>query len=198
MRRSVFGPLLLVFLLGPARDTLAQTHPFSVHDMLAMDRISDPRVSPDGKTVAFVLSTTDLEANTARTDLWLVGIDGRDLKRLTAHPANDSNPRWAPDGESLWFLSTRSGSSQVWRIRISGGEAQQTTKLPLDLANLVVSPDGERLAFTLEVFPDCADLSCTTERLAQGEKSKASGRTYDRLFIRHWTPGKTAAVRISS
>ena len=186
MRRSVFGPLLLVFLLVPARDTLAQTHPFSVHDMLAMDRISDPRVSPDGKTVAFVLSTTDLEANTARTDLWLVGIDGRDLKRLTAHLANDSNPRWAPDGESLWFLSTRSGSSQVWRIRISGGEAQQTTKLPLDLANLVVSPDGERLAFTLLVFPDCADLSCTTERLAQREKSKASGRTYDRLFIRHW------------
>ena len=186
MRRSVFGPLLLVFLLGPARDTLAQTHPFSVHDMLAMDRISDPRVSPDGKTVAFVLSTTDLEANTARTDLWLVGIDGRDLKRLTAHPADDSNPRWAPDGESLWFLSTRSGSSQVWRIRISGGEAQQTTKLPLGLANLVVSPDGERLAFTLLVFPDCADLSCTTERLAQREKSKASGRTYDRLFIRHW------------
>jgi len=51
-------------------------HPFSVHDMLAMDRISDPQVSPDGKRVAFVVRKTDLEANRGRTDLWLVDADG--------------------------------------------------------------------------------------------------------------------------
>ena len=52
------------------------THPFSVHDMLAMDRIGEPQVSPDARHIAFTLRVTDLEANKGRTDLWLVGIDG--------------------------------------------------------------------------------------------------------------------------
>ncbi len=72
------------------------THPFSVRDMLAMDRITDPQVSPDGKSVAFVVRQTDLEANCGRTDLWLVSADGTGLRRLTSHPESDSNPRWSP------------------------------------------------------------------------------------------------------
>ena len=72
------------------------THPFSVHDMLAMDRIGEPQVSPDARHIAFTLRVTDLEANKGRTDLWLVGIDGTGLRRLTTHPAGCSNPRWSP------------------------------------------------------------------------------------------------------
>ena len=53
-----------------------ETHPFSVHDMLAMDRISDPQVSPDGRHIVFVVRETDLEANRGRTDLWLVATVG--------------------------------------------------------------------------------------------------------------------------
>ncbi len=53
-----------------------QPHPFSVHDMLAMDRIGDPQVSPDGKWVAFTVRVTDLEANRGRTDIWLADTDG--------------------------------------------------------------------------------------------------------------------------
>ena len=132
-----------------------EPHPFSVHDMLAMDRVTDPHVSPDGKLVVFVLRNTDLEANRGRTDLWVVGADGTDLRQLTSHEENDSNPRWAPDGKSVWFISNRSDSHQVWRIPIDGGEARQITEQPLDVANLIVSPDGERIAFTMEVFPGC-------------------------------------------
>ncbi|MHC4335238.1 MAG: S9 family peptidase [Planctomycetota bacterium] len=167
-----------------------QTHPFSVHDMLAMDRLSDARVSPDGKGVVFTLSRTDLEANRRRTDLWLTGTDGTALRRLTSHPENDSNPRWAPDSKSVWFLSKRSESSQIWRIQIDGGEAQQFTDLPLDLGNLVVSPDGEHLAFTVEVFPDCNTISCTKQRLDAIKERKATGRLYERIFVRHWDTWK--------
>ena len=60
--------------------------------MLAMDRISDPQVSPDGKRVAFVLRTTDLEANRGRTDLWLVGADGAGLRQLTSPPGRRLQP----------------------------------------------------------------------------------------------------------
>jgi len=158
--------------------------------MLAMERISDPQVSPDGRLIVFVLRKTDLEANKGRTDLWLVGVDGTGLRRLTSHPEGDSNPRWTPDGKSIWFISTRSESSQVWRIRIDGGEAEQVTDEPLDVGNLVVSPDGHHIAFTMEVFPDCNTVACTKERLDEIKARKASGRIYQRIFVRHWDTWK--------
>jgi dipeptidyl aminopeptidase/acylaminoacyl peptidase len=167
-----------------------ETHPFSVHDMLAMDRISDPRVSPDGKSVAFVVRETDLEANRGRTDLWLVGVDGSGLLRLTTDQAGDWSPRWSADGNEIFFLSTRSGKSQVWRIPVSGGEARQVTDEPLDLGNLVMARDGRRIAYTMEVFPDCEDVDCTVERLEEREKRKTSGILFEHLFIRHWDTWK--------
>jgi len=175
---------------GFAETGCEQTHPFSIDDMLAMDRISDAQVSPDGEWIVFVLRKTDLEANKGRSDLWLVGSDGTKLRRLTSHPANDSNPRWSSDGKSVWFISNRTESSQVWRIRIDGGEAEQISKEPLDVGNLVVSPDGKRIAFTMEVFPDCETAECTKNKLDEIEAKKTSGKIYDRIFIRHWDTWK--------
>jgi len=169
---------------------LDQTHPFSIHDMLAMDRISDPQVSPDGKWMVFVLRQTDLEENKGLTDLWLVGADGTDLRRLTSHKAADSNPCWAPDGKLIWFISRRTETSQVWRIRIDGGEAEQVTDEPLDVGNLIVAPDGRHIAFTMEVFPDCNTPAETKNKLDKIEKRKASGRIYENIFVRHWDTWK--------
>ncbi len=176
--------------LGDSRAASSDTHPFSIHDMLAMDRISDPQVSPDGRWIVFTLRKTDLEADKGRTDLWLIDTDGTDLRRLTSHPESDFNPRWAPDGKSVWFISTRSDSSQVWRIRVDGGEAQQVTDLPLDVGNLLVSPDGRHIAFTIEVFPDCKTIADTKDRLDKIEQRKTSGRIYEQIFVRHWDTWK--------
>jgi dipeptidyl aminopeptidase/acylaminoacyl peptidase len=183
-------PFLLLFVfvcagLGAAAAP-GQSHPFSIHDMLAMDRISDPQVSPDGNWVVFVMRQTNLEANKGRTDLWLVRADGTALTRLTSHPESDSNPRWSADGKSVWFISTRSGSSQVWRIRIDGGEAQKVSDESLDVGNLVVSPSGEHIAFTMEVFPDANTPAETKDRLEKLGKAKASGKIFERIFVRHW------------
>jgi len=178
-----------VFLLATALPAVAaEPHPFTVHDLQGMDRITDPQPSPQGDRVAFVVRTTDFEANKGRTDLWRVGIDGSGLTRLTSDPAADTNPRWAPDGKSLYFLSARSESSQVWRLAAAGGDPVQVTKLPLDVANLTVSPDGSRLAFSLEVFPDCPTIACTKERLDAQEKKKSQARLYEGGvgFFRHW------------
>ncbi|MHC4759426.1 MAG: S9 family peptidase, partial [Planctomycetota bacterium] len=184
--------LLLLFLITSsfAAQPDSQTHPFSIHDMLAMERISDPQVSPDNRQIVFVLRKTDLEQNKSTADLWLVNIDGTSLRRLTSHPENDSNPRWSPDGKTIWFLSSRSDSSQVWYINIDGGEAEQFSNLPLDIGNLIVSPDGKFIAFTMEVFPDCDTIECTKNRLDEIENRKVSGRIYDRIFIRHWDTWK--------
>ena len=190
-------PLFVVAGSGFAAG-LDQTHPFSIHDMLAMDRLSDPQVSPDGKWIVFVLRHTDLEENKGLTDLWLVGADGTALRRLTSHKAADSNPRWSPDGKSVWFVSARSDTSQVWRIAIDGGEAEQVTEQPLDVGNLIVAPDGRHIAFTMEVFPDCNTPGETKNRLDEIESRKTSGRIYDRIFVRHGILGRMAGVRICS
>jgi dipeptidyl aminopeptidase/acylaminoacyl peptidase len=184
--RKLLLTLALIPLAAPA--VAAEPHPFTVQDLLAMDRITEPQPSPAGDRVAFVVRTTDLEANRGRTDLWVVNADGSGLARLTTDPAGDTNPRWASDGKSLYFLSTRSGSSQVWRLPAVGGDAVQVTKLPLDVASLTVSPDGKLLAFSLEVFPDCPTLACTKERLDAKAKQKTSGQLYsgDVGFYRHW------------
>lgn len=181
--------LALFGILAATPVVAADPHPFNIHDMLAMERISDHHVSPDGKRIVFVLRTTDLEANKGRTDLWLVGVDGSGLRRLTTHPDSDTNPRWTPDGKSIFFVSSRSGSSQVWKIAVEGGEAQKITSEPLDVDNLVVSPDGKSIAYSMEVYPDASPAE-TRDRLDKIEKDKATGRIYDKLFIRHWDTWK--------
>jgi dipeptidyl aminopeptidase/acylaminoacyl peptidase len=175
--------LLAVFPVLASAQAPAKTHPLTVHDMLAMDRISDSRVSPDGKWIAFNVRETDLAANRGRTDIWLVGTDGQGLRRLTNHPAADFNGRWTPCGRWIFFLSTRSGSSQVWRIKVDGGEAEQITRLPLDVGNLVLVKG--MLAFTMEVFPGTTP-EATAAKLEAIEKGPATGRLYEKLFVRHW------------
>ena len=154
--------------------------------MLAMKRLSDPQMAPDGSAVAFTVRTTDLAANRGRTDIWIAPFDGSEPRRLTTNEAADFHPRWAPDGKGLFFLSTRSGSSQVWRLPVAGGEPHQVTDLPLDAGNLVVSPDGRRIAVTMDVFVDCESLACSAERLEERTSGKTTGVGYDDLFVRHW------------
>lgn len=173
---------------GTNPNNTAARHPFSVEDLVRLNRVSDPVLSPDGKTVAFTVRETDMAANRGRTDLWSLDLatKGAQPRRLTSHPENDGSAQWSADSRSLYFLSSRSGSSQVWRLQSAGGEAQQVTNLPVDVGTFKLSPNAAKLAVTAEVFADCADLACTGKRLDEAAKSKAVGAVYDRIFIRHW------------
>ena len=179
-------PSLLAAPVALALAALAPaTHPFSIDDMLAMQRISEPAVSPDGKRVAFTLRTTDLAANRGRTDVWLVSADGSGLRRLTAHEAADSQARWSSDGHWIFFLSTRSGSAQVWRIAADGGEAEPVTRLARDVEAFAVTPDGRGLVVSMAVLPGRSPEQ-TQQELEAREKRLATGRLYERLMVRHW------------
>ena len=179
-----------VALLSSAPASVAQPSPFNVRDLIALERISGPVASPDGTRVVFTVSVLDEEANRRRTDLWMVNVDGTGLRQLTTHQASDTSAVWNGDGKWLWFLSSRSGSSQVWKLPADGGEPEQVTRLPLDVGAFAVSPSGSHLVVALDVFVDCPTLECTTDRLAATSKRKASGRLYERLFIRHWDTWK--------
>lgn len=167
---------------------------FTPEDLVVLKRVSDPQVSPDGRYVAFVQRETDLQANKGRTSVWVLDLtraDKASLQRLTALKDNASSPRWAPEGRTLYFLSAHSGTAQVWRLVLGDGEARRVTDYPLDVGSLKVSPRGDVLALSMEVFPDCASLACTQERLAARSRDKATGRSYDRLFMRHWDTWST-------
>jgi|CXWL01.1.fsa_nt_gi dipeptidyl aminopeptidase/acylaminoacyl peptidase len=180
----------LVVVAVASQSALADRKPFTAKDLWSLDRISEPAVSPDGTRVAFTLRSTDFAADRGRNDLWLVGTDGRGLTRLTTHEASDSTPVFAPDGASLYFFSTRSGSGQVWRLPLAGGEPVQVTHLPFDIGAWSLSPDGSRLAVSMEVYPDCGTLACSEERSAAAEKRQATGRIFDQLMVRHWDTWK--------
>jgi dipeptidyl aminopeptidase/acylaminoacyl peptidase len=184
--------LVFSFVIAAGAAALAAPGPFSVRDLVAMDRLSELAGSAAHSRLAFTVSVLDAEANRRRTDIWTVdALDGKPPVRLTADPASDTSPVWSRDGATIYFLSSRSGSSQVWRMPGGGaGEATQVTKLPSDVGAFALSPDGRQLAVALEVFVDCADLKCTTDRVAAGEKRKATGRLYDQLFFRHWDTWK--------
>jgi dipeptidyl aminopeptidase/acylaminoacyl peptidase len=191
--RTLFLGLTLLTLLAASPVPAATANPnFSADDLVRLSRVSDPQVSPDGRWVVFTLRETDMDGNRGRTDLWLLELGAAQpvTRRLTQHPAADSSPRWASDSRGIFFLSSRSGSSQVWHITLDGGEAQPVTRLPLDVGSFEVAPRGDRIAFSLEVFPDCETVQCTVDRQAARKKDPTTGKTYDQLFVRHWDSWK--------
>jgi dipeptidyl aminopeptidase/acylaminoacyl peptidase len=163
-----------------------EPHDFSVLDMLAMQRLSDPALSADGKRVVFTVRTTDMDKNGGRTDVWIADVPGGHARPLVAHEANDSSARFSPDGQHVTFLSTRSGSSQLWRVRLDGSNALQLTHLPLDVGAYVPFSDGRRYALTLEVYPQLATLEESAALDQALEKAPVKARLYDKLLFRHW------------
>jgi dipeptidyl aminopeptidase/acylaminoacyl peptidase len=158
----------------------------TIDDMLAMQRVGAPEVSPDGRQVVFPVRTTDVEANRGRYDLWLAHVDGSVVRRLTSHPDNDTDPAWSPDGNFIYFTSTRGGSAQVWRIAPAGGEAEQVTKVGADINGFSLFPDGQRLVLAIDVWPNAKSLADSVQRDEANAKSKVKARIYDQLLFRHW------------
>src|SRR5690348_15038297 len=138
-------------------------------DLNSLARVSDPQVSPNGRYVVYVQRDADLDANRGRTDLWLLDLDTAAAKprRITQHSANDTHPRWSADGSSVYFLSSRAGSTQVWRLPLAGGEAVQITDYPLEVNTFKLSPDGSRIALSMDMLPECADMKCTSDHLEE-------------------------------
>ncbi|WP_293367752.1 S9 family peptidase [Nevskia sp.] len=165
--------------------------PFDANALVRLERVSDPRVAPNGRAVAYTLRTTDYDANKGMQAIWLHDLEAGTTRRLTAGKGSSHSPRWASDG-SLYFLSTRSDSQQVWRLSLDGGgEAQAVTALPLDVGAFVLSPTGDRIAISVDSYPDLgADLAASKKRLDARAAQKNSGVLYDKLFVRHWDTWK--------
>src|SRR5215471_19260888 len=94
----------------------AQNQPFDVHTMLKLARISEPQLSPDGRSVAFTVQTVDMDRNTKPKQIYVVGLNGGLPRQITRDGADNERPRWSPDSKQIYYVSNRDGSMQVWRM----------------------------------------------------------------------------------
>ncbi|MGN6382397.1 MAG: dipeptidyl-peptidase 5 [Dyella sp.] len=190
-------PILLVLVLAPwvavagSPSTPVRTHPFNVHDLVMLDRVSDPQLSPDGRFAAFSLRSTDYAANKGVNAVYVLDLHGgaAPVKAVSG----GSSARWSTDGKSLFYMAPADGVDQLWRVDlvtgkhdVAPGTPVQVSHGPLDLGGFTLSPDGKRVAMTYEVYPDCADLACTKERMDGKASDKSTGTLYTKLFVRHW------------
>jgi dipeptidyl aminopeptidase/acylaminoacyl peptidase len=196
--RSAGGPgplhllrnlLLLAFpVISLSALPASAARPMTIEDNLTTVRVADPQLSPDGRSVAFVRTVTDLAAGKRNADVWLVPVDGSAPPRaLTRHEKSDDTPRFSPDGKTLAFVSSRSGTPQVWVLDLAGGEPRRLTDLAAGVQEpLVFSPDGRLLAFVSDVYPECADEACNRKKREELEKDPVKVHTLTRLLYRHW------------
>src|SRR3990172_2746809 len=120
-------------------------------DLYDLTWVSDPRLSPDGRTAAAVVVRLDREENDNASAIWLVPVDGTEPRQFTSGEKQDKDPRWSPDGTRLAFVSNRGGKKEKKQLYVTpaeGGGALRLTDLDEDVTEPVWSPDGTRIAFT--------------------------------------------------
>jgi dipeptidyl aminopeptidase/acylaminoacyl peptidase len=152
-----------------------------IDDFLRLRIASDPQIAPDGNLVAFTVTVPSLEENRNVSRIWLLNLAEGSARQLTAGAGSDQSPRWARDGRTLAFLSTRSGSSQVWRIRTDGGEPIRMTSIEGGVSQFFWSPDTTAIYVVSDVkWPIEQELD-----RRHGEYP-TSARLWTDLFYRHW------------
>jgi len=135
---AVTLPLSLV----PLPRLAAQKHAITIDSYLALKNVGDPQLSPDGRWVAYTVGTVSLQDNRSIARIWLAELATGQTRALTQGPGSDRSPRWAPDGKSLAFISSRQGGPQIWVLQLSGGEAQKVSSLADGVNEFVWTPDG--------------------------------------------------------
>ncbi len=174
-------------------------------DMMQMKRLGDTAVSPDGKWLAYSVTTVDLEKNTKAPELWLQAIVGSGanepapIKLAVAQPG-DGGLQFAPDGHSVLFLSGRENGQQVWIADFdsatgAASNAKKLTAIATEADDAKWSPDGRSVVFTSTVYPDCPPITtadfdtgnkCNAGRDAVLAASKVKAQIWTHLLYRHW------------
>src|SRR6202021_1535159 len=183
----LFGVFASVAL---AQAALAQTPPsarahtrnLTVDDYFRIKDVEDAQISPDGKWVAYVVTTHDVKEDKDKKRIWMTTVAGGDAIALTNEDANSSRPRWSPDAKYLGFLSERgSEKKQIWLLPKGGGEAEQLTKTVQDVNAFEWSPAGDRVVLVLQ-DPSPEDLEAAKKK----EEGKADEEPKEKTRTRPW------------
>jgi len=149
-RRAGLSVMLLLALPAPslAQNAKAALKPLDVFDL---QWVSDPQISPDGRSIAYVRMHFDIKTDRPQGAVWLVGVDGRHARPLSSAVAS-SAPRWSPDGTRVaYFGAAGDGSTQLFVYWLESGATAAVSNFTESPASLAWSPDGRWLAFTMPV-----------------------------------------------
>jgi dipeptidyl aminopeptidase/acylaminoacyl peptidase len=161
---------------SPAR--AADLRPFALEDIAGLRKISEVRVSPDGKGAVLAVRSANLATNRFETDLWIVPLDGSGPERqVTFRAGPDSSPRWSPDGGQIGFLSKRGDLTQVWSLPMGAGEARPLISHSESIAAFEWAPDGRHM---LLIAP-----ASDTEQQARKKKDKDDSYLLGRQWRNH-------------
>ena len=165
---------------------MAEKRGMKVDDLLRLKWAGGPRISPDGKKIIYVGTEINPESKAYESKLWQVSTCGKTKPIPFTNGKNDSNPRWSPVGDSLAFVSNRSGAPQIWLLKTGAGEAQQLTKMRYGANNPVWSPDGKKIAFIARMdIKDEDDIMTTPvskkEKDALANQYKDKARVIERM-----------------
>ena len=135
--------------------------PVRVGDLYRLKNVGSVDLSPDGKWIAYTVTTTDSAKDRTNTDVWMATWDGSRTIQATSTPDNESSPKFSPDGRYLSFLSSRQGGhgSQLWLLDRQGGEARRLTDLKTGIEEYEWSPDGGRVALIMRDAEADADTA---------------------------------------
>lgn len=198
----------LIAMLLPAL-ALAQDRPISIDDILALDSVGNPQVSPDGEWVAYTVTSRDMEEDERRTRIWMISVDGGEPIPMTSPDYSANNVRWSPDNRYLSFSASRGedAKTQVWSLNRLGGEAVQVTDVKQGISGFEWSPDGSRLLLEIK-DPKPADLTEDKE-----DDEKPTPHVIDRMQFKQdyvgyldrrrthvyiYTPGDEEPVQVTS
>ncbi len=170
---------------------LAQKAPFTIETLYDLKNVSDPQISPDGSSIAFVVTRYDMKAGSSNSDIYLMDARGKNIRQLTTNEAADFHPRWSADGKSLLFVSTRKNGAQAWLLPVNGGEARPFTDFKPGVSNPQWVGKSNAIVFESTVYPECgADQTCNEELLESIEAGPLHAHMADKLMYRHWTSYK--------
>ncbi len=203
MRKSTFALIVLSSLaalpLCPAQTTPAK-RPMTFEDMMKMKRLGETAVSPDGKWLAYSVTSVDLNQNTKTAELWVQAIAGGEPQKLAVGQPGDSGVEFAPDGNRILFLSSREAGQQIWLADFdpatgATSNERKLTSIWTNADNAKWSPDGHSIVFTSEVYPDCPAITttdfdsgnkCNSDRDTAHAASKVKAQIFTHLLYRHW------------
>jgi dipeptidyl aminopeptidase/acylaminoacyl peptidase len=184
----------LFAILLAATCAFADKRAFSIEDLYKIRTVGDLAMSPDGKTLAFTIATSDLPRAKRSTAVWVVNSDGSGLHQVT-RGEKDAAPHFAPDGKTLVFVRTNDGTPNLWILPLNGGESRQLTKVSTGVADPLWSPDGKLIAFSTDVYPECnGDDACNKKVSDRWSAGKVNAHMADKLLYRHWTAWKDGTV----
>lgn len=176
--KTAFAPL-------PADTTLTaaekEARVFTPEIMLKMGRIGSSTLSPDGTTVAYILTYYSVPDNKSYSSLWTAPAQGGQPMQITDYSGKENSPQWSADGSKIYFLSNRSGSYQLWCINPDGSAMTQLSTLDKSISGYQVSPTGDNVWLVMD-----AAVEKFASAQIYGDLDKSDALIYDDLMTRHW------------